>query len=99
MAALFDADMLGERLRAWVARSGLAPQAARLLEDALRGPFERGEAGRIAGLPEPSAQEMLGALTAAGMLATDGAQRVSLRFPDDARALLFPRLYPEAETR
>lgn len=52
MTGLFDLDTLAKRLRRYVERSGLKPEAARLLEEALmRGEFERGEASRISGLP------------------------------------------------
>jgi Fic family protein len=100
MAELFDLGTLARRLRACVERNGrLKPEAARLLEEALfRGEFERGEIGRITGLPERTARRVLASVIDAGLLASETEKGpVSLRFPDDALEILFPRLYPEAE--
>ena len=61
--------------------------------------FERGDVGRITGLPERSARRILSSVIEAGLLAIRHREGpVSLRFPDDALEILFPRLYPEAET-
>ena len=78
----------------------LAGRAARLLEEALiRGEIERGEIDRITGLPERSARRVLSSLIDAKLLASDTEKGpVSLRFPDDALEMLFPRLYPAAAT-
>lgn len=98
MTGLFDLDTLAARLTRYVARSEtLAPEAARLLQEALmRGEFARGEASRITGLPETSARRVLRALTGEGLLASDTEKGpVSLRFPAHALEALFPRLYPE----
>jgi Fic family protein len=101
MAELFDIATLARRLRTWVERDDrLRPEAARLLEEALvRGEVERGEVGRIAGLPERTARRVLASAIEAGLLASDTEKGpVSLRFPDDALETLFPRLYPGADT-
>lgn len=98
MGGLFDLDALGARLTRYVARSEtLAPEAARLLQEALiRGAFERGEASRITGLPERTARRTLKGLTDEGLLASETEKgAVSLRFPIHALETLFPRLYPE----
>lgn len=98
MAGLFDLDALGQRLARHVARSEtLAPEAARLLQEALiRGAFDRGDAPRITGLPERSARRVLKSLTDEGLLASETEKGpVSLRFPAHALETLFPRLYPE----
>jgi Fic family protein len=100
MSELFDIDTLAKRLGTYVDRSdGLKPEAKRLLEEALiRGEFERGDSARITGLPERTARRVLASVVEAGLLASEKEKGpVSLRFPDDALEILFPRLYPEAE--
>lgn len=97
MSGLFDIDTLAKRLRSYVERSEtLKPEAVRLLEEALiRGEFERGEISRITGLPERTARRVLTSVIDAGLLASETEKGpVSLRFPDDALEILFPRLYP-----
>lgn len=99
MSSLFELDNLANRLRAFVAqRDGLKPEAARLLEETLvRGEIERGEASRIAGLPERSARRVLNDLCREGLLASATPKGpVSLRFPAHSLEILFPRLYPHA---
>jgi Fic family protein len=102
MSDLFDIDTLAKRLRAYVERHDtLKPEAALLMEEALmRGEFERGHIGRITGLPERTARRVLSSVIEAGLLASHTEKGpVSLRFPDDALEILFPRLYPETETQ
>jgi Fic family protein len=99
MSDLFDLNTLARRLRTYVERSEkLKPEAARLLEEALiRGQFERGEASRIAGLPERTARRVFNDVIACGLLASETTKGpVSLRFPADALEILFPRLFPDA---
>jgi Fic family protein len=99
MSALFDLGALSGRLRTYVERHPrLKPEAARLLEEALiRGEFERGEIGRIAGLPQRTARRVLSDVLDLGLLASDTPKgRVSLRFPSHALEDLFPKLYPQA---
>jgi Fic family protein len=97
MSSLFELDALAQRLTRHAERSGLRPEAARLLEEALiRGSFERGDARRITGLPERSARRVLNEVIAAGLLASETPKgAVSLRFPMDSLDALFPRLFPE----
>lgn len=98
MASLFEIDTLARRLRTLVERSeSLKPETAKLLEEALiRGEFERGDASRITGLPERTARRVLNDAVAAGLLASETPKGpVSLRFPQDALDILFPRLYPQ----
>jgi Fic family protein len=98
MASLFELDRLERRLRALVEQSEtLRPEAARLLDEALiRGSFERGEIGRITGLPERTARRVLNDVVGAGLLGSATPKgAVSLRFPSDALEILFPRLFPE----
>jgi Fic family protein len=98
MSELFELDTLARRLRSYVERTeGLKPEAARLLEEALvRGEFERGDASRIAGLPERTGRRVVSSLVEKGVLASDTPKgRLSLRFPEDTLDIFFPRLFPE----
>jgi Fic family protein len=98
MSSLFELDTLSRRLRHYVERSDkLKSEVARLLEEALiRGEFERGEAGRITGLPERTARRVLNDAIGTGLLASDTPKgAVSLRFPVQVVEILFPRLFPE----
>ncbi|WP_263491591.1 MULTISPECIES: hypothetical protein [unclassified Mesorhizobium] len=97
MSGLFDLTTLARRLRAYVDRSELKPEAARLLEEALmRGEFERGDISRITGLPERTARRVFNEVISLGLLASETPKGpVSLRFPADALDTLFPRLFPE----
>src|SRR6185312_13435688 len=98
MKSLFDLDTLTQRLRRFVERSdNLRPEAAHLLEEALiRGEFQRGEIGRITGLPERTARRVLNELTVVGLLSSDTPKgAVTLRFPVETLDALFPRLFPE----
>lgn len=62
----------------------------------IRGAFDRGEASRIAGLPERTARRVLRGLIDEGLLSSETEKGpVSLRFPAHALEALFPRLYPE----
>ncbi|HEX5208719.1 MAG TPA: Fic family protein [Steroidobacteraceae bacterium] len=98
MKSLFDLDTLTQRLRRFVERSdNLRPEAAHLLEEALiRGEFQRGEIGRITGLPQRTARRVLNELTVVGLLSSDTPKgAVTLRFPVETLDALFPRLFPE----
>jgi Fic family protein len=97
MASLFEIERLGPRLKIYVERSTLKPEAFRLLEEALiRGEFERGDIARITGLPDRTARRVLADVIAAGLLDSETPKTaVSLRFPAEAVDVLFPRLFPE----
>jgi Fic family protein len=98
MSELFDIENLRIRLRRFVELNPkLAPQAVGFLEEALiRGQFERGEVGRITGLPDRTARRLFQEVLATGILASDTPRGpVSLRFSSDNADILFPRLYPE----
>ena len=97
MSGLFALDTLVERLKLYVARRALKPEAFDLLAQTLqRGELARGEAARVTGLKERSARDLLGALVDDGILGSDSPKGpVSLRFPLDAIEILFPSLFPE----
>ena len=97
MTGLFALDTLAARLKAYVDRRDLKPEAFSLLEQVLqRGELPRGEAARVTGLRERSARDLLGTLVAEGILASDTPKSaVSLRFPLHAAEIVFPTLFPE----
>ena len=97
MSGLFALDTLVDRLKLYVVRRDLSPEAFGLLEQALqRGELPRGEAGRVTGLKERTARDLLAALVATAFSApTRPKGAVSLRFPLDAVEILFPSLFPE----
>lgn len=96
MSGLFALDTLVERLRAYVAKRELRPEAFYLLEQTLqRGELPRGEAARVTGLKERSARDLLGSLVDAGILGSGTPKApVTLRFPLSVAELLFPTLFP-----
>lgn len=96
MSGLFDLNSLARRLRALAEQDErLKPETGRLLvEAAVRGEFERGEASRITGAPERTARRLLNDAISAGLLASDTPKGpVSLRFSPDSADVLFPRLF------
>jgi hypothetical protein len=98
MEKLFALDMLVERLKLYVARRDLRPEAFPLLEQVLqRGELPRGEVARVTGLKERAARELLAHLVSVeGVLGSHTPKGpVSLRFPLDAVEILFPSLFPQ----
>ena len=98
MSGLFELSTLARRLKTFVDRSGsLKSESAALLEAALmRGAIERGAAAGITGLPERTARRVLNDTVEAGLLVSVTPKGpVSLRFPEAALEVLFPRLYPQ----
>jgi Fic family protein len=97
MSGLFALDTLVDRLKIYVARRELKREAFDLLEQILqRGELPRGEAGRVTGLKERTARDLLAALVAHGIIGSDTPKGpVSLRFPLHAVDILFPSLFPE----
>jgi len=98
MSGLFEIATLARRLKTFVTRSeNLKPESAALLEAALmRGEIERGAAPGITGLPERTARRVLNDTVEAGLLASATPKGpVSLRFPEPALEILFPRLFPQ----
>ena len=97
MTGLFELDTLVGRLKLYVTRRSLKPEAFSLLEQVLqRGELPRGDAAMVTGLKERSARDLLGTLVTDGILGSDTPKGpVSLRFRLDAIEVLFPSLFPE----
>jgi len=92
MSGLFDLDTLVKRLHVLAERQlEMRSHAARLLEEvAIRGEIERGEAGRLTGLPERSARRVLNEVIEKGLLGSDTPKGpVSLRFTPEAAEIVF----------
>jgi Fic family protein len=98
MTGLFEFDHLAGRLKLYVERADLKPEAFHILERVLlQGEMPRGEAERVTGLKERSARMLLAALLENGILGSKTPKGpVSLRFPGDAVEILFPRLFAES---
>lgn len=98
MAGLFDFDPLAGRLKVYVERKGLKPEAFYILERVLlQGEMPRGEAERITGLKERSARTVLASLIEYRILESRSPKGpVSLRVPSDACEILFPRVFGES---
>jgi hypothetical protein len=61
-----------------------------------RGELPRGDAGRVSGLKERSARDLLAALVRDGIIGSETPKAsVALRFSLDAIEILFPGLFPE----
>ncbi len=97
MSSLFELETLIDRLRVYVERRELKPEATALLQQVLlRGEVPRGDASAITGLKERSARDLLSSLVEDGVLGSDTPKSpVSLRFPVHAVEILFPSLFPE----
>ena len=82
MSSLFALEHLAERLKLYVSRCELKPEAFDLLEYVLqRGELARGEAARVTGLKERSAPDLLGSLLDRGILGSETPKAaVCLRF-------------------
>lgn len=62
------------------------------------GEFERMEAGRLTGLPERTARDVLNALVQEGFLVSDTPRgKVRVGFPLHALGSLLPNLYPAGD--
>lgn len=99
MTSLFELDELLARLRRYAEmKPDWKPQAVYILEElVLRGEMPRGDAGRITGLPERTARNVLADLVQDGIVASDTPKApIHLRFPMHVVDVLFPRLFPES---
>lgn len=99
MGTMLDLDGMKERIVAYinVALHGkIKPHAAHLLSEAfVYGEFERGDAGRITGLPERSARDVLSSLVNLGLLGSDTPKgKVSIRLPEHCLHVLLPGVFP-----
>jgi hypothetical protein len=99
MGSILDLDGMKERISAYInvtLRGKIKPQGAHLLTEAfIHGEFERGDAGRITGLPERSARDVLSSLISLGLLASDTPKgKVSLRLPAHSLHVLLPGVFP-----
>jgi hypothetical protein len=93
---LFALDTLGASLhRLATDHLRLKEEAAVLLEALLlRGELARAEAPLVTGLRHRAARNVLGELVSAGLVGLETPKGpVSLRFPETARDVLFPRLF------
>ncbi len=92
MNGLFALETLTDRLKTYVTRHDLKPQAFDLLEQVLRrGTLPRGDVSRVTGLRERTARDFLGDLLETGILGSDTPKGpVALRFPQHAVDILFP---------
>jgi Fic family protein len=96
MSSRLELGSLASRLAEHVERDlGLSPAATAIARDVLvRGEVARGEAGRITGLRERAARDVLSSLTDSGLLASETPKGpVSLRISATAAETLFPRLF------
>jgi Fic family protein len=101
MGRMFDLEQFRSRTDGYFrrVRFDLKPESAYLYLHAFRmGEIERGEAGRITGLPERTARNVLGALLSEGLLLSDSPKgKVRAGFPVHALGSLLPNLYPAGD--
>lgn len=101
MTSLFALDNLQARIEGYFTRVrfDLKPESAHLYLHAFRlGEFERGAAGRISGLSERVARDVLGQLVSEGFLLSDSPKgKVRAGFPVHALGSLLPNLYPAGD--
>ena len=101
MGSLFALENLQARIQGYFnrVRFDLKPESAHLFLHAFRmGEFERGEAGRITGLSERVARDVLRQLLDEGFLLTDSPKgKVRAGFPVHALGSLLPNLYPAGD--
>ena len=102
MRGLLDLDALQKRIVRYgeitAARGEGRAEAGILLRDVmLRGEITRGEAARISGLKQRSAQSLLAELLRRGLLTSESPKGpVRLGLPAGVAGYYFPRLYPES---
>ncbi len=98
MIELFEFDHLAKRLKIYVERQGLRPEAFFILHRILlQGEMPRGEAERVTGLKERSARIVLADLVKDGIVNSQTPKGpISLRFTSRSMDLLFPRLFAES---
>jgi Fic family protein len=97
MAGLFELDSLATRLKNYAEIRAMKPESYPILERVLLlGDMPRGEAERVTGLKERTARQVLSNLVEDGILGSATPKGpVSLRFPNRAVDILFPRLFTD----
>lgn len=92
---MFELDTFQERLDAYVRLKGVRPEAFRVLAQvAMLGQVARGEVSAITGLRERTARDLLAALLADGILASDTPNGpVCLRVSLSSAETRFPALF------
>ncbi len=101
MHGLLALDGFQTRIQAYVDRQAalgkMKHEAGYILRDVfLRGKIQRGEVGRITGLPDRTARDILRKLLEQGFLKSDSPRGpLTMGFPLKAVGYYFPRLYPE----
>ena len=97
VSELFALDDLERRIGRLTDRLDLDPRSNRILSAVLRyGEMPRGEASTVTGAKERTARDVLGELTRAGLLTSDGPKKpVRLAFPRDHHEVLFPSLFAD----
>ena len=98
MAELFGLNTLRKRVEHYfqIVRVDLKPESVRLFMHAMtEGEFDRMEAGRVTGMPERTARQVLTALVKEKFLISDTPKgRVRAGFPLECLEYFFPSLYP-----
>ena len=101
MGKMFSLEALKARAEGYFhrVRFDLKPESAHLFLHAFTtGEFERMEAGRITGLPERTARNVLSDLIKEGLLSSDSPKgKVRAGFPVHALGSLLPNLYPAGD--
>jgi Fic family protein len=101
MAGMFALEKFRFRAEAYFrrVRFDLKPESVHLyLHAFVMGEFERGEAGRLTGLSERAARDVLGKLASEGFLLSDTPKgKVRVGFPVHALGSLLPNLYPAGD--
>lgn len=101
MSRMFALEEFKDRAHAYFqrVRFDLKPESVHLyLHAFVFGSFERMEAGRITGLPERTARDVLNALVKEGFLMSDTPKgKVRVGFPLHAAGSLLPNLYPAGD--
>ncbi len=101
MSQMFALEQFASRTQGYFqrVRFDLKPEAQHLYLHAFTtGEFERMEAGRITGLPERTARNVLVGLLDEGLLASDSPKgKVRIGFPVHALGSLLPNLYPAGD--
>jgi Fic family protein len=98
MTDLFGLNPLRKRVEQYfqIVRVDLKPESAKLIMHALtEGEFDRMEAGRVTGMPERTARQVLASLVKEQFLISDTPKgRVRAGFPLESLEYILPNLYP-----